>query len=119
LRVAVTESGPMKVLAALDGGAAAAGLSLPQPLVAPPSDGWVAVRLGACRANPAQKWTIALHKPLEAFLSQSKEEATTITDATTGWSASCTVKKHKTNVIAAQSAPNGPERGPNRAVSPG
>jgi len=41
----------MKVLAALDGGAAAAGLSLPQPLVAPPSDGWVAVRLGACRAE--------------------------------------------------------------------
>jgi hypothetical protein len=41
----------VKVLAALDGGAAAAGLSLPQPLVAPPSDGWVVIRLGAYRAE--------------------------------------------------------------------
>jgi hypothetical protein len=41
----------MRVLAALDGGAAAAGLSLPQPLVAPPSDGWVVIRLGAYRAK--------------------------------------------------------------------
>ena len=107
----------MNALAALDGCAAAAGLSLPQPLApcAPPSDGWVVIRLGANRAESSAE----VDEPLEAFLSQSKGEATTIADATTGRSASCAVKKHKTNVIAAQSAPNGPERGPNRAVSPG
>jgi len=44
----VTESGPMNALAALDGCAAAARLSLPQPLApfARPSDGWVVIRLG-------------------------------------------------------------------------
>ena len=49
MRVGVTESGPVKVLAALDGGAVAAGLSLLQPLV--PSDGRVVIRLGAYRAE--------------------------------------------------------------------
>ena len=71
------------MLSVLDGCAAATG-SLPQPpgAIHPPSDGWVVIRLGAYRAGSSARSgeAIAFHKPLEAFQSQSKEEATTMAE---------------------------------------
>ena len=74
MRVAITESGPMNALAALDG-CAAAGIR--------PFERWPgSSSSGAYRAGSSAEVdeAIALHKPLEAFLSQSKEEATTKAD---------------------------------------
>jgi len=63
------------------------------------------VRLGAYRAGSSADVdeAIAPHKPLEAFLSKLKEESTTMAEGTSGSSAFCEAKKHKTNVIGAQS----------------
>jgi flagellum-specific ATP synthase len=63
-------------------------------------------RLGAYRAGSSAEVdkAITLHKPLEAFLAQSKEEATTMADGYERLERPCGAKKHKTNVIAAQSA---------------
>ena len=75
MRVAITESGPMNALAALDG-CAAAGIR--------PFERWPGSSSVWCLPGWIQRAevdeAIALHKPLEAFLSQSKEEATTMAD---------------------------------------
>src|SRR5262249_33891445 len=82
---------------------------------------WVVIRLVPTGLDPARKWMRPSRfiSRLRPFCRKVRKKQRLWRTATTGWSASCAVKKNKTNVIAAQSAPNGPERGPNRAVSPG
>ena len=55
--------------------------SRPPPFTSP-SNGWVVIRLGAYRTGSSARSgeAIAFHKPLEAFQSQSKEEATTMAE---------------------------------------
>ena len=65
------------------------------------------IRLGAYRTGSSAEVdeAITLHKPLEAFLAQSKEEVNDYGGRrTSGWSEFSGAKKHKTNVIGAQSA---------------
>jgi flagellum-specific ATP synthase len=54
---------------------------------------------------------IAFHKPLGAFLAQSKETATTMAEGYQVGPHPSGPKKHKTNLIAAQSVRNGSPRG--------
>jgi|SRR5262249_257572 len=76
-----------------------------------PARSWLRIRIwknwsASARIAPSSAdvdEAIAPHKPLEAFLSKLKEESTTMAERTSGWSAFCEAKKHKTNVIGAQS----------------
>jgi hypothetical protein len=64
------------------------------------------IRLGAYRAGSSAEVdeAITLHKPSRPSWRKVRKKQRLWRTAMSGWNGSCGAKKHKTNVIAAQSA---------------